>query len=79
MPPIGSPHGGSVNRIAQKLSLVVGNRALVAVQNPIRIDDFSEPQPDIALLRPREDSCAAQHPGPGDVPMHIEVAETPLR
>jgi len=79
MPPIGSPHGGSVNRIAQKLTLAVGDRALVATQNPLRLDDFSEPQPDIALLKPREDFYAARHPGPEDVLMVIEVAETSVR
>jgi len=79
MPPIGSPHGGSVNRIAQKLTLAVGDRAIVAVQNPIRLDDFSEPQPDIALLKPREDFYAARHPTPDDVLMLIEVAETSIR
>ncbi len=79
MPPIGSPHGGSVNRIAQKLTLAVGDGAVVAVQNPVRLDDFSEPQPDIALLKPREDFYAGRHPGPEDVLMLLEVAETSVR
>lgn len=79
MPPIGSPHGGAVNRIAQRLTLVVGDRAVVATQNPLRLDDFSAPQPDIALLKPRDDYYAAAHPRPGDVLLLVEVAETSVR
>ncbi|MFP4280771.1 MAG: Uma2 family endonuclease [Halochromatium sp.] len=48
-------------------------------QNPLRLSDFSEPEPDIALLRPRADFYAKRHPRPEDVLLLIEVAETSLR
>jgi Uma2 family endonuclease len=48
----------------------------VWVQNPIRLGERSEPQPDLALLRPRGDFYASGHPGPQDVLLVVEVAET---
>lgn len=80
MPPIGSPHGGAVKRIANRLvHAIAETEAIVAVQDPLRLSDFSEPEPDIALLKPRDDFYSARHPGPEDVLLLIEVAETSLR
>ena len=75
MSPIGSRHAGCVNRISHWFSQRVGGRAIVSVQNPIRLGRRSEPQPDVALLRPREDFYASEHPGPEDVLLIVEVAE----
>lgn len=79
MAPIGSRHAAAVNRIGNTLKLGVDTQAIVAVQNPVRLDRYSEPQPDIALLRPREDFYATAHPGPADVLLIIEVADSTLR
>jgi Uma2 family endonuclease len=49
---------------------------IVRVQNPIRLDDFSEPQPDITLLRMRDDFYAQGHPTPSDVLLVVEVADS---
>jgi Uma2 family endonuclease len=49
---------------------------IVRVQNPIRLNDISEPQPDIALLRPRDDYYRHAHPTPADVLLVIEVADS---
>lgn len=76
MAPIGSHHAGCVIRLIQFLSRQVGSRALVNAQNPVRLGEHSEPQPDIALLRPRADFYASAHPGPSDVLLLIEVADT---
>ncbi|MFY9553862.1 MAG: Uma2 family endonuclease [Blastocatellia bacterium] len=76
MSPIGSSHGGTVNRSSAFLNGKVGGIAIVSVQNPVRLDDFSEPQPDIALLRPRKDFYSETHPTPPDVLVIIEVADT---
>ena len=78
MPPIGSRHAGTVDFLSDRLFAAVGGRAIVRVQNPIVLDDFSEPQPDITLLRPRDDFYTRGHPRPGDVLLVIEVAETTL-
>jgi Uma2 family endonuclease len=76
MSPIGSTHSGTVNRSSTFLNRTLGDTVIVSVQNPVRIDDFSEPQPDLALLKPRKDFYSKSHPAPEDVLMVIEVADT---
>lgn len=76
MSPIGSRHAACVRRLDALLNRSVSHMAQVSAQNPIRVSDFSEPQPDIALLRPRADFYAPGHPTPADVLLVIEVAET---
>jgi hypothetical protein len=75
MVPIGSPHSGQVNRLTSLFSQELVGRAVVGVQNPVRLDRYSEPQPDLALLRPRADFYAEAHPGPSDVLLLVEVAD----
>lgn len=80
MAPIGSDHAGTVNRLNEALVLAFAGRAIVSPQNPVRIDDFNEPQPDFAVLRRRADFYAAgERPGPDDVLLLIEVADSSLR
>jgi len=76
MAPIGIRHATCVRRLNRLFSKWVGERAIVDVQNPIRLEEHSEPQPDLALLRPRPDFYAAEHPGSEDVLLVVEVAET---
>jgi Uma2 family endonuclease len=76
MVPIGSRHAASVDRLTKVFTNLVGDQAIVRVQNLIRLGGHSEPQPDIALLRPRADFYASAHPGPEDVLLVVEVAET---
>jgi Uma2 family endonuclease len=76
MSPIGRRHAACVNRLNQLLSRRVGDSAIVSVQNPVSLSQHSEPQPDVALLRPRSDFYASRHPGPDDVLLIVEVAET---
>ena len=76
MAPIGSRHASTVARLNKYLSERFANQALVWVQNPMRLNEFSEPQPDVALLRPRSDFYASAHPSPEDILLVIEVAET---
>ena len=76
MSPIGSTHGGTVKRSSAFLNRKLGESVIVSVQDPIRLNDFSEPQPDLALLKPREDFYSKSHPTPEDVLVVIEVADT---
>lgn len=76
MAAIGSRHAACVDRLTQLFVGRVGGRAIVRVQNPIRLSQRTEPQPDLALLRPRPDFYAAGHPGPEDVLLVVEVADT---
>lgn len=78
MTPIGSRHNGCVNRLADALFRAVAQRGVVQVQGPLRLDNHSEPQPDLAVLRPRADFYARAHPVPADVLLIIEVADTTL-
>jgi Uma2 family endonuclease len=79
MPPIGIPHTSAVNRLGNKLKEQLGTRVILSMQNPIRIGDLSLPQPDIALLRPRDDFYAAAYPTPADILLLVEVAESSVR
>lgn len=76
MTPIGSRHAACVDRLTSLLSRFAGQTVIVRVQNPIRIDDYSEPQPDVSLLKPRDDFYAESHPTPDDILLVIEVADT---
>ncbi|MFQ5650806.1 MAG: Uma2 family endonuclease [bacterium] len=76
MSPIGSRHAACVNGLNLMFYASLQGRALVSVQNPVRLSRHSEPQPDLALLKPRDDFYATAHPGPKDVFLVIEVAET---
>lgn len=79
MAPIGSQHAAVVSALAQLLFTTVGHRANVTVQQPVRLDRRSEPQPDLALLKPRADFYAAAHPAPADILLLIEVSDSTLR
>ena len=66
LPPIGSLHVGIVKRLTSLFMVAMGKNAIVSGQDPVRLARYSQPQPDIALLRPREDDYTRGHPGPGD-------------
>jgi Uma2 family endonuclease len=76
MAPIGSRHQACVDRLTELLSRHMAQRAVIRVQGPIRLGEHSEPQPDLALLRRRPDFYAASHPGPQDILLVVEVADT---
>ena len=78
MVPIGAPHSGTVNRFNRLLVMAVTDRGIVAVQNPVRLNDYSEPQPDFAVLQPRSDDYATKTPTAEDVMLIIEVADSSL-
>lgn len=78
MSPIGVMHAAIVARLASHFSQRLGATAVVWCQNPLRLDEVSEPQPDITILRPRADFYTTSHPGPADVLLVIEVADTSL-
>jgi Uma2 family endonuclease len=78
MSPIGGRHAGCVDDLGEWFIVRLVGRARVRVQNPVRLSSGSEPEPDIALVRPRPDRYRRGHPGPGDVLLIIEVADTTL-
>ena len=76
MAPIGSYHAGCVNTLNRLFRETLGRRVIVRVQNPVRLSERSEPEPDIALLRPRADAYRDAHPGPDDVLLIVEVSHS---
>ena len=78
MAPIGSRHQATVNRLNELFLRVVTDRAIVSVQGPVRLDENSEPQPDIILLRRHPDFYATAHPGPEDVLLLVEVSDSSI-
>jgi Uma2 family endonuclease len=78
MSPIGSYHHGTVKQLTHALVDAVGERAIVSVQGPVRLDDLSEPEPDFGMLKPRPDFYRDAHAQPADVLLLIEVADTSL-
>src|ERR1700676_1935686 len=78
MSPIGSEHSGTVNALNHCLVQAIGQRGVVAVQNPVQLDDLSEPQPDFAVLKPRDDYYRRATPRPNEVLLIIEVADSSL-
>jgi Uma2 family endonuclease len=76
MSPIGSPHGSVSKRLITLLVNTFGTRAIVAAGDPVRLDDRSEPEPDLSVLRPRDDFYKATHPTPADVYLIIEVMDS---
>jgi Uma2 family endonuclease len=79
MAPIGSEHAGTVTLLAKLFQEGAGDSAVVWVQNPVSLDSGSEPQPDLALLRPKADFYRSGHPDPTDVLLLVEVADASMR
>ena len=79
MSPMGARHSACVSRLLYLLTSRLGERALVRLQLPIELDEFSEPEPDAAVVRWREDFYSSRHPEPSDVLLLVEAADTSLR
>lgn len=78
MNPIGSRHAACIDRLSRFFHKTVGENAVIRSQSPLHINDHSEPEPDLMLLKPRDDFYAKAHPGPDDVFLLIEVADSSL-
>lgn len=76
MSPIGNAHAACVKFLNRLLSRLFGDTFTIGVQDPVRLNEFSEPQPDISLLRRRDDYYREKQPTPADVLLVIEVADT---
>jgi Uma2 family endonuclease len=78
MSPIGPLHAAMVDRLTRLLVLLCAQAAIVRVQSSIQLNDYTEPQPDFAVLQPRDDFYAQAHPLAADVLLVIEVADTSI-
>ena len=79
MSPVGDRHIACVNRATALFGSRLAGKAMVSVQNPVRLDRFSEPQPDIVLARPREDYYAGKRLSSEDTFLVVEISDTTVR
>ena len=79
MSPIGQRHAGRVNRATAVFVKAFGERAVVSPQNPVQLSDWTEPQPDIVVFKPRSDFYENKRPVSDDVLLVMEVSDTTLR
>lgn len=79
MSPSGSRHAAIVDHLAMMLNQLPQREVIVRVQNPIRIDDNNEPEPDVALVKYQPDFYSTAHPIPAEVLAVIEVAGSSIR
>ncbi len=76
MSPIGPLHAAIVRRLVKRLTALVGDQAIISPQSPVQLNEYAELQPDIAVLRPRDDNYACAHPQANDVLLIIEVSDS---
>jgi Uma2 family endonuclease len=78
MSPIGPFHGGVTDHLLEIFTTASRGRWRTSVQNPLHLDEHSEPQPGLMLLKPAADYYRKRHPVPGDVFLLVEVSDTTL-
>ncbi|MGB9180675.1 MAG: Uma2 family endonuclease [Pyrinomonadaceae bacterium] len=78
MSPIGSRHAACVNRLNSLFNSQAAQSSIVSIQKPIRLDEYNEPEPDVALLKQRKDFYSEGHPAPADVLLVVQVADTSI-
>lgn len=75
----GIKHAALNDLIAEVFREHLGNRAVIRNQNPIILDDYSEPEPDIVLCEPPRQTYFERHPAPEDILLIVEIADTTLK
>lgn len=73
-----TPHATSIRKTTAALRDVFGEDAVVDVQLPIAATRWSEPEPDVTVVRGTPDDYADHHPGPDEVLLLVEVSDTSL-
>src|SRR5579883_1110083 len=75
----GTAHSAAVTRIERLLRHRLGNQVLLRFQDPVRLNDYSEPEPDVAVVQPNTMLYEDHHPTPSEVFLLIEVSDTTLK
>ena len=78
MATIGTRHYAAVSRLNRLIVQATGERAVVSIQQSLRLDRFSEPEPDVTVAKPRDDFYASALPTGADTFLVIEVADSSL-
>ena len=79
MAPIGHDHQSILDQLNRVLVMAVGDSAIVRTQGSIRLSQWSEPEPDVVLLKPRADFYRGEFALGTDALLVIEVSDTTLR
>ena len=79
MSAMGSRHAAVVTRVNDMFVSLFKGKALLRPQLPLRLNEFNEPEPDIAVLKPSQDCYASRHPGPADVFLVLEISDSSLK
>lgn len=78
MSPIGSLHAAWVNQLARVFVQQTSDEITVHIQNPVRLSEDTEPEPDLVLLSPREKPYSEEHPTSKDILLVVEIADSSL-
>ena len=76
MTAIGTRHASCVKRLNRRLSMIPEEVAIVGIQDPIQLNERTEPQPDVVLLQPHADYYPTAHPIPSEVLLLVEVSDS---
>lgn len=79
MSPTRSKHAAIVNKLTNFLNEVLRNEAIIGIQNPVRLNTDSEPEPDISILNYKDDYYTNAHPIPKDILAIIEVSDSTIK
>jgi Uma2 family endonuclease len=79
MPRMGSLHAGTVVKLNSLLAPIISHPSQLRMQLPIHLDNHSLPEPDLAVVLPREDFYQSRHPLPADTLLVVEVSQSTLR
>lgn len=74
----GSLHASANSRANRLFSRLLGEQVMVRIQDPIQLDDYSEPEPDLVLAAPDEQDYATRHPTPAEIFLVLEVSDSTL-
>ncbi len=78
MSPIGSEHAACVEKISELLKRLLPSNIMVRSQNPIILGDLSEPEPDLSIVKRKDNFYADSHPTSDDTFWVFEVADSTL-
>ncbi len=78
MAPTGTRHYWAVLRLSRLLHRAVADRAIVAGQSSLRLNDFNEPEPDLVLLDASTEAHDDRLPVGSDALLVVEVSDTSL-
>ncbi len=75
----GTAHGAAVGRTDKLMQNRLREQAWIRIEQPVVLDDASEPEPDVAVVRLDPLDYADHHPTPSEVYLLIEVADSSLK